>query len=148
MLTWEKNVETAVLRKQGWTISAIARHLGHDRKTIRAYLNGDRVPGQRASTRVDPFEEFAEYARIRLADDPHLLAESEDQPHLIEALDGVVRRLGGCTKAWRFDRAPSGVPALPLHRHRHRGEHGRRLLAGAWHGGRRHGHSRSPPPTG
>ena len=33
-----------------------------------------------------------------------MLAESEDQPHLIEALDGVVRRLGGCTKQWRFDR--------------------------------------------
>lgn len=32
------------------------------------------------------------------------LAESEDQPHLVEALDGVVRRLGGCTLAWRFDR--------------------------------------------
>jgi transposase len=33
-----------------------------------------------------------------------VLAEAEDQPHLIEALDGVVRRLGGCTLAWRFDR--------------------------------------------
>jgi len=33
-----------------------------------------------------------------------VLAESEDQPHLIEALDAVVRRLGGCTKTWRFDR--------------------------------------------
>ena len=33
-----------------------------------------------------------------------MLAESEDQPHLVEALDGVVRRLGGCTKLWRFDR--------------------------------------------
>jgi hypothetical protein len=33
-----------------------------------------------------------------------VLAESEDQPHLIEALDRVVRRLGGCTLGWRFDR--------------------------------------------
>ncbi|MGH8826732.1 MAG: BlaI/MecI/CopY family transcriptional regulator [Jiangellaceae bacterium] len=33
-----------------------------------------------------------------------VLAESEDQLHLIEALDGVVHRLGGCTKRWRFDR--------------------------------------------
>jgi hypothetical protein len=33
-----------------------------------------------------------------------VLAESEDQPHLIEALDGVVRRLGGVTRYWRFDR--------------------------------------------
>lgn len=34
MPTWENNVEATALRKQGWTISAIARHLGHDRKTI------------------------------------------------------------------------------------------------------------------
>jgi len=32
------------------------------------------------------------------------LAESEDQPHLIEGLDGVLRRLGGVTRLWRFDR--------------------------------------------
>jgi transposase len=196
MLTWENDVEASALRSQGWTISAIARHLGHDRKTIRDYLDGKRTPGERASSRTDPFEEFAEYCKIRLTDDPHLwatalfdevvalgyggsypsftrglraralrphcepcrassgrdhaiidhppgaetqfdwlelpdpptgwgwgstahvfvgalshsgkwravLAESEDQPHLVEALDGVVRRLGGCTKRWRFDR--------------------------------------------
>jgi transcriptional regulator len=39
MLTWENNVEATALRRQGWTISAIARHLGHDRKTI---LTGHR----------------------------------------------------------------------------------------------------------
>ncbi|MGH9062111.1 MAG: hypothetical protein ACRDZY_21725, partial [Acidimicrobiales bacterium] len=33
-----------------------------------------------------------------------VLAESEDQPHLIEGLDGVLRRLGGVTRFWRFDR--------------------------------------------
>jgi transposase len=47
MLTWEGDVEAAALRAQGWSISAIARHLGRDRKTIRAYLDGDRIPGQR-----------------------------------------------------------------------------------------------------
>ena len=196
MLTWENDVEATALRNQGWTISAIARYLGHDRKTIRGYLNGRRVPGERASSAIDPFAEFAEYAKIRLFDDRHLwatalfdevvalgytgsypsftrglraralrphcepcqasagrdhviidhppgtetqfdwlelpdpptawgwgtmahlfvgalshsskwravLAESEDQPHLVGALDGVVRRLGGCTKTWRFDR--------------------------------------------
>ena len=196
MLTWENDVEATALRSQGWSISAIARHLGRDRKTIRDYLEGTRVPGERTSSRIDPFEEYAQYAKIRLVDDPHLwatalfdevvalgyggsypsftralrarslrphcepcqasagrdhaiidhppgaetqfdwlelpdppaawgwgetahlfvgalshssrwravLAESEDQPHLVEALDGVVRRLGGCTKAWRFDR--------------------------------------------
>ena len=62
------------MRNQGWTISAIARHLGRHRKTIRDYLEGRRVPGERASSRTDPFEEFAEYAKIRLCDDPHLWA--------------------------------------------------------------------------
>lgn len=74
MLTWENDVEATALRKQGWTISAIARHLGRDRKTVRDYLAGKRVPGQRASSRVDPFEAFAEYIKIRLTDDPHLWA--------------------------------------------------------------------------
>ena len=196
MLTWENDVEATALRRQGWTISAIARHLGHDRKTIRDYLNGDRTPGERARSVSDPFEAYAEYCTIRLTDDRHLwattlfdevralgyagsypsltralrarrlrphcepcvasrgrdhaiidhppgaetqfdwlelpdppghwgwgdtahlfvgalsassrwravLAESEDQPHMVEALDGVIRRLGGLTKSWRFDR--------------------------------------------
>jgi hypothetical protein len=74
MLTWENDVEASALRNQGWTISAIARHLGHDRKTIRDYLDGKRTPGERAGSAPDPFEEFAEYAKIRLTDDPHLWA--------------------------------------------------------------------------
>jgi transposase len=35
MLTWEDDVEVHALRKRGWSISAIARHTGHDRKTVR-----------------------------------------------------------------------------------------------------------------
>jgi transposase len=184
------------LRQQGWSISAIARHLGRDRKTVRAYLNGQRAPGQRVRSQPDQFAPFLDYCRLRLADDPHLwattlydeitelgyrggyssftralrthrlrphcepcaaakgrdvaiiahppgeetqfdwlelpdapaawgwgrdahllvgalsasglwrgvLAESEDFPHLIEALDAVVRRLGGVSRRWRFDR--------------------------------------------
>lgn len=72
MLTWEDCVEAQALRRRGWSISAIAAHLGHDRKTIRAYLAGDRRPGERASSRIDAFAEFVEYCRARLADDPHL----------------------------------------------------------------------------
>ncbi|WP_262418686.1 helix-turn-helix domain-containing protein [Streptomyces sp. SP2-10] len=45
MLTLEEDVDAHALRRQGWTISAIARHLGRDRKTIRAYLNGEITPG-------------------------------------------------------------------------------------------------------
>lgn len=32
------------------------------------------------------------------------LSASEDQPHLIDALDTVSRKLGGLTRTWRFDR--------------------------------------------
>jgi hypothetical protein len=46
--------------RAGWTIAAIARHLGRDPKTIRAYLDGDRAPGQRRSSRPDPFAPFAD----------------------------------------------------------------------------------------
>jgi len=35
MLTQGEDVEAHALRERGWSISAIARHLGHDRKTIR-----------------------------------------------------------------------------------------------------------------
>jgi predicted transcriptional regulator len=45
MITREDDVEAHALVKQGWTVSAIARHLGRDRKTVRAYLNGQREPG-------------------------------------------------------------------------------------------------------
>ena len=74
MLTWEDDVEAAALRRQGWSISAIARHLGRDRQTVTDYLNGKRVPGQRARTAPDPFAGCVEYCTIRLADDPHLWA--------------------------------------------------------------------------
>ena len=74
MLAWEALVEAQALRAQGWSISAIARHLEVTRLTVRRYLNGERAPGQRARSTADPFEEFAEYCRLRLAGDPHLWA--------------------------------------------------------------------------
>ena len=49
MLTREDDVDAHALRKQGWTISAIARHLGRDRKTVRAYLNQDTGTGAAAT---------------------------------------------------------------------------------------------------
>lgn len=74
MLTWEAFVEVQALRAQGWSISAIARHLEVTRLTVRRCLEGERVPGQRARRAADPFEEFAEFCRLRLAADPHLWA--------------------------------------------------------------------------
>ncbi len=74
MLTREDDVDAHALHRRGWSISAIARHLGHDRKTIRAYLRGDRVAGARSRTDPDCFEPYVAYCRERLAEDPHLWA--------------------------------------------------------------------------
>jgi transposase len=74
MLTREEDIDAHALRRQGWTISAIARHLGRDRKTIRAYLADERVAGERKPAGPDPFEPFADYVRARLVEDPHLWA--------------------------------------------------------------------------
>lgn len=74
MLTQGENVEAQALRARGWSVSAIARHLGRDRKTVRAYLTGQRAPGQRKPAGPDRLEPFAGYCRIRLTDDPHLRA--------------------------------------------------------------------------
>jgi transposase len=192
MLTQGEDVEVHALKERGWTITAIATHLGHDRKTIRSYLNGERVPGVRVRVAPDPLEPFVPYLTQRLLDDPHVWAsalfdevvalgyslsypsfarqvrlaslrphceacagvkgrdtveiahpageeiqwdwferrrspwggtayvllgtlahssrvravicESMDQAHLIDAMDRVMRKLGGTTRDWRVDR--------------------------------------------
>jgi transposase len=193
MLTRGEDVEAHALKKRGWSISAIARHLDRDRKTVRSYLNGERVPGTRVRPdESDPLVEYEKYLTARFADDHHVwgtvlfeevtalgysqsyptfvrqirtrglrphceacrgvvgrdtieidhppgeeiqwdwferrrapwggtayvllgtlpcssrtrgvLAESMDQAHLIEAMDGVLRRLGGTAGIWRTDR--------------------------------------------
>jgi transposase len=192
MLTQGEDVEAHALKERGWSISAIARHLERDRKTVRSYLNGDRQPGVRATVVDDPLAAFEVYLRARFADDPHVwatslfvevvalgyarsypsfvrqvrvrglrphceacrgvkgrdtieiehppgeeiqwdwferrrapwggtayvllgtlphssrtrgvLAESLDQAHLVEAMDAVMRKLGGTARVWRTDR--------------------------------------------
>jgi transposase len=192
MLTQGEDVEAHALRARGWTISAIARHQDHDRKTIRAYLSGERQPGVRRRSAPDPLALVEDYLRLRFADDCHVwatalydevvplgyamsypsfvrqirerqlrphceacrgvkgrdtieidhpagdeiqwdwferrnapwggtlfgllgtlphsgrirgvLAEKMDQPHLVDAMDQVMRRLGGTARAWRTDR--------------------------------------------
>jgi transposase len=76
MLTWEEDIDAYALRKRGWTISAIARHLQRDRKTIRAYLEGGRQPGVRVTSGEDWFAPFAVYCAARLVEDPHLWAST------------------------------------------------------------------------
>jgi len=194
MLTQEEDVEIHALAKRGWTISEIARHIGRDRKTVRAYLAGEHQPGVRVTTEEDPFDRIEPYVRQRLSDDhgvwatvlfdevqdlgydrsyptftrkirqrglrPHCeacsgvkgratviiehpsgeeiqwdwdelgtcpwdptvevsmlvgslshsskarawLAYYEDQPHLVEGIDQILRRMGGTPKVWRVDR--------------------------------------------
>ena len=192
MFSGSEDVEADALFKRGWSISAIARHLDRDRKTVRAYLKGERVAGVRRSSMPDPLLPFVGYVKARFVDDPHVwasalfdevvplgyrgsypsfvrqvrqaglrphceacagvrgretveidhragdeiqwdwaerrnapwgatcygllgtlaysgrtrevLCESMDQPHLIEAIDGVLRRLGGTARQWRTDR--------------------------------------------
>src|SRR5436190_3478547 len=192
MLTQGEDVEVHALARRGWSVAAIARHLGRDRKTVRAYLTGQRQPGRRAAARPDPLAPFAACLCARFTDDPHIwatarydevvplgygcsyvsfarqlrlaglrphceacagvsgretieiahppgeeiqwdwferrkapwggtayvllgtlphssrvrgvLAESLDQPHLIEAMDQVLRRHGGTPRVWRTDR--------------------------------------------
>ena len=76
MLTREDDIDVHALRRQGWTISAIARHLGRDRKTIRAYLDGREAGVRAPRSLLDLFEVFAPYCAQRLADDPHLWAST------------------------------------------------------------------------
>ena len=69
MLAQEEDVEIPALRKQGWSISAIARHVGRDPKTVRAYLAGEREVGVRTPTaEPDPFDRVELYVRQRLTD--------------------------------------------------------------------------------
>ncbi len=74
MLTPEEDVEITALARRGWTISAIARHVGRDRKTVRAYLRGERAPGVRRPAGPDGFEPFVAYVRARFDEDPHVWA--------------------------------------------------------------------------
>jgi transposase len=192
MFSVGEDVEADALFKRGWTVSAIARHLGRDRKTVRSYLSGERVAGVRRPARPDALSGYSAYIAARFVDDPHLwatalfdevvdlgyggsyvsfarqvrlaglrphceacsgvkgretieidhpageeiqwdwferrkapwgetayvllgtlshsgrtrgvLAEAMDQAHLIEAMDAVMRRLGGTARKWRTDR--------------------------------------------
>jgi hypothetical protein len=63
--------QAIALAGQGVNVSRIARRLGHDRKTIRIYLNGHRAPGQ-PRPHADSYAPFAAYILQRAADDRHL----------------------------------------------------------------------------
>jgi len=76
MFSVGEDVEADALFKRGWTVSAIARHLNRDRKTIRSYLSGERAPGVRHTDVPDPLDEYRAYVAARFVDDPHLWASA------------------------------------------------------------------------
>ena len=58
MLTEEEDVEVHALHARGWSVSAIARHTGRDRKTVRACLARPGVTErERAPSVFEPFRE-------------------------------------------------------------------------------------------
>jgi len=194
MLTQEDDVEIHALARRGWSVSAIARHTGRDRKTVRKYLkgaHGSRGPGPSC------LEPFRDYVSARFLDDAHIdgtvlfrevaglgfdrsyvtfvrelrrlglrprceacrtgdhgittviahepgeeiqwdwlefsqtpwgepayvlvgalsfsgkcravICEGQSFAHLVEGIDGVLRRLGGTSRAWRTDRMATVV---------------------------------------
>jgi transposase len=193
MLTEEDDVEIHALARRGWSVSAIARHTGRDRKTVRKYLAEPEVRVSAPSC-VEPYRAYLE---ARFADDAHVFAsvlfeelvplgfdrsyptlvreirelglrpacrccragsvkltvgldhepgeemqldwleltetpwgvkayvlvgalsysgrlrgcfsQGESFPHLADALDGGLRRLGGATRSWRTDRMATFV---------------------------------------
>lgn len=50
------------LKQKGWTISAIARETGFDRKTIQKYLKADTAPQskkrQPRKSKLDPYKKI------------------------------------------------------------------------------------------
>lgn len=71
MLTEEDDVEIHALAARGWSLSAISRHTGRDRKTIRRYLAAPRAVRAPAPSCLEPFRAYIE---ARFDEDPHLEA--------------------------------------------------------------------------
>jgi transposase len=71
MLTREDDVEIHALAARGWSLSAISRHTGRDRKTVRRYLAGQGA-GQRRDRAPSCLEPFRAYIQARFTDDPHM----------------------------------------------------------------------------
>ena len=71
MLTEEDDVEICALGARGWSVSAISRRTGRDRKTVRKYLAAPRAARAGAPSCLDPYRG---YIAARFEDDRHLEA--------------------------------------------------------------------------
>jgi TniQ len=72
MLPRERAEQILTLNRAGWSVRAIADHLGHSQQTIRAYINGRTTPGTRVPRQSLLTERLANYCHLRLAEDPNL----------------------------------------------------------------------------
>jgi len=73
MLTQENDVEIHALHARGWNQSAISRHTGRDRKTVRRYLAAGEEPLVREAA-ASCLEPWRGYIAARFVEDPHLPA--------------------------------------------------------------------------
>jgi transposase len=73
MLTREDDVEIHALAARGWSVSAISRHTGRDRKTVRKYVAGQGA-GQHREAQPSCLEPFRAYIEARFTEDPHMEA--------------------------------------------------------------------------
>lgn len=71
MLTEEDDVEINALAARGWSVSAISRHTGRDRKTVSKYLAEPRPVRVAAVSCLEPYRAYIE---ARFEEDPHLEA--------------------------------------------------------------------------
>lgn len=113
MITHGEDVEAHALFQRGWTISAIARHLDRDPKTIRAYINGVRVPGVRQRSRPDPLEPFLDYLTQRFIDDPQSAPNRAARPCSEE---GIRLRCQNCLRLYFHARPGNLLPAYGHHK--------------------------------
>jgi len=124
MLTQEDDVEIHALAARGWSVSAIARHTGRDRKTVRRYLASEGA-GQAREPAPSCLAPFADYIATRFAEDPHLPAVTlgdelaaagfaRSYPTLVRELRRLeLRPVSGLSAASRAraddgDRSPAG----------------------------------------
>ena len=66
MLTEEDNAEIHALARRGWSVSAIARHTGRDRKTVAKYLAGKGPKRERALSCLSRIARTWPSARVRV----------------------------------------------------------------------------------
>jgi len=76
MLTQEDDVEIHALHARGWSLSAISRHTGRDRKTVAKYVKGEASGREPAPSCLEPLRG---YVAARFVEDPHLPAVTLQQ---------------------------------------------------------------------